>query len=73
MIVGGKRTSIRLEPDFWRALDDIADTMGCSVSEVVGVARRLVPGGTRTSAVGVYVLRWFRREITRRETDRRVG
>jgi predicted DNA-binding ribbon-helix-helix protein len=58
------RTSMRLEPELWEALEEVCLREGLSVGEVV---RRIEasnhPGG-RTSAVRVYVLRYFREAAT---------
>ena len=52
-----RRTSMRLEPEFWSALDDIARAQGVTVSSLVAG----VPGaGNWTSAVRVHVLRHYR-------------
>jgi predicted DNA-binding ribbon-helix-helix protein len=58
------RTSMRLEPELWEALEEVCLREGLSVGEVV---RRIEgsnrPGG-RTSAVRVFVLRYFREAAT---------
>ena len=54
------RTSMRLEPDVWDALDEIRQREGISLGELVRrIEQRGHPGG-RTSAVRVHVLRYFR-------------
>ncbi len=58
------RTSMRLEPELWEALEEVCLREGLSVGEVV---RRIEAGnhpGGRTSAVRVYVLRYFRDAAT---------
>jgi predicted DNA-binding ribbon-helix-helix protein len=54
------RTSFRMEPEFWAALDEIARVEGVTRNDLVGRAQAAYPDGTRTSAVGVFVLEWFR-------------
>jgi predicted DNA-binding ribbon-helix-helix protein len=56
------RTSVTLEPEFWDALRDIARFEDCELSELVKRAEKL--GGTRTSAIRVFVLGWFRGHLT---------
>lgn len=58
------RTSMRLEPELWDALQEVANREGRTMGEIVKrVERRGHPGG-RTSAVRVYVLTYFRTAAT---------
>ena len=58
------RTSMRLEPELWNALEEIAHREATSIGEIVKrVEARGHPGG-RTSAVRVYVLTYFRQAAT---------
>lgn len=56
----GGRTSVRLEPEFWAALDDIRRREGVTLAEL---CRRI--DGTRrtgmTAALRLYVVGYFRR------------
>lgn len=54
------RTSIRLEPELWVALEEMAQEQGKTVGEVVGEARKATPVGGRTSAVRVALVGWLR-------------
>ena len=59
------RTSMRLEPELWEALEEICRREKLPLAEVVKrVEQRGHPGG-RTSAVRVYVLGYFREAATR--------
>ncbi len=60
------RTSIRLEPEFWSALAEIAMAEECRISELVRRAETVHAGG-RTSAVAVFVLDWFRARVANKE------
>ncbi len=54
------RTSMRLEPELWEALQEICERERLSLGEVVRrIEKRGHPGG-RTSAVRVHVLEYFR-------------
>jgi predicted DNA-binding ribbon-helix-helix protein len=54
------RTSMRLEPELWDALQEICERERLSLGEVVRrIEKRGHPGG-RTSAVRVHVLEYFR-------------
>ncbi len=55
------RTSIRFEPEFWDALEEIARLENCDFHEIVRRAER--SGGARTSAVRVFVLGWYRQRV----------
>ncbi len=54
--INGRRTSMRLEPEFWGALREVARREGRSVADVCSQAAQDCPGSV-TSAVRVYVLR----------------
>jgi predicted DNA-binding ribbon-helix-helix protein len=58
------RTSMRLEPELWAALEEICRRERTAVGDVVKrVDTAGFPGG-RTSAVRVYVLNYFRQAAT---------
>ena len=69
------RTSMRLEPEFWGALEKVAKATERSLNEVIDAARRAYPEGGLASAVRVYLLEWFGRaaEERRAERPRRAG
>jgi predicted DNA-binding ribbon-helix-helix protein len=59
--IAGHRTSISLEEPFWRALSEIAEAKGESLS---GLIDRIDSARSRdinlSAAIRVYVLDWFR-------------
>jgi predicted DNA-binding ribbon-helix-helix protein len=58
------RTSMRLEPELWEALQEICERERLTLGEVVRrIEKRGHPGG-RTSAVRVHVLEYFRTAAT---------
>jgi predicted DNA-binding ribbon-helix-helix protein len=58
------RTSMRLEPELWDALSEICRREHVSPSELCRrIERAGIPGG-RTSAIRVYILRYFRAAAT---------
>ncbi len=58
------RTSMRLEPELWEALSEICRRERTSPSELCRrIERAGIPGG-RTSAMRVYILRYFRTAAT---------
>ena len=61
---GTKRTSLRLEPEFWSALDGIARAEGATVNDLVARAQDRDRG--QTGSVRVFVLQWLGARLTRR-------
>lgn len=58
--LGNRRTSVRLEPDLWEALREIASREQRSVHEICTDIDR-TRGGTRlTSAMRIYIVNYFR-------------
>lgn len=56
--IDGRRTSLRLEPELWEALADIAQRTGRTVHQIVeGIP---AAPGERTSSVRVAVLQFYR-------------
>ena len=54
------RTSMRLEPELWAALEEICHREGMTLADLVkAIEQRAHPGG-RTSAVRVFALTYFR-------------
>lgn len=58
------RTSMRMEPELWDALEEICLREGLSLGEVVRRIEGTKDPGGRTSAVRVFVLRYFREAAT---------
>jgi predicted DNA-binding ribbon-helix-helix protein len=63
------RTSIRLEPELWDALEEICRREGMSIAETVrAIEARYTHNkevGGRTSAVRVYIVTYFRAAATK--------
>ena len=38
IVVDGRRTSVRLEPEYWQALDDMAAATGRDISQIFAAA-----------------------------------
>ena len=58
--VSGHRTSIRLESEFWEALEDICTREGRSVNEFCSEVARDNDGTNLTSAIRVCIIEYFR-------------
>ncbi|MGL4959910.1 MAG: ribbon-helix-helix domain-containing protein [Inquilinus sp.] len=60
VLLGGRRTSIRLEAAFWSALDEILELEGISLGALVtriNTANR--NGGNLSGAVRVFIISYF--------------
>jgi predicted DNA-binding ribbon-helix-helix protein len=69
--VNGRRTSLRLEPEMWDAIEEIAKRENVRVSDVVSRIDREVRSGAfqgsgLTARVRVFVLGYFRAAATER-------
>ncbi len=65
LTVCGRRTSIRLEPELWEALHDIAAREGTSVHALATLVASSKPTpASLTSAIRVQVLSYYRRLVT---------
>lgn len=72
-----RRTSIRLEPEMWDALNEICARQGRSVHEICTEIDRQRNSSALTAGVRVYILNYFREAATEeghaRATRRRLG
>jgi predicted DNA-binding ribbon-helix-helix protein len=56
-MIGGRRTSIRLEPELWSTLERIAEQQQKTADELLSEIDSAKPGnGSLTSAVRVYIV-----------------
>lgn len=63
--VNGRRTSVRLEPEMWRALKEIAARESCSIHELCSlIAFRKKPRTSLTAAIRVFLMLYFRAATT---------
>ena len=63
--VTGRRTSVRLEPEMWQALKDIARREKCTIHAICSlVAMRKRPLSTLTAAIRVFVMLYYRAAAT---------
>jgi predicted DNA-binding ribbon-helix-helix protein len=62
--VGGHKTSISLEDDFWRALKEIALRHRVTLSDLVGSIDSQRQHGNLSSAVRLFVLNRYRQQIS---------
>jgi predicted DNA-binding ribbon-helix-helix protein len=65
ILIDGRRTSVRLEPEMWIALRDIASREGGSIHELctlVSMCKR--PHSTLTAAIRVFLMLYYRSATT---------
>ena len=60
----GGRTSLRLEPELWEALDEVCRREGCRRNDVVQWAEAMMMTGSRTSALRRYLFEYFSSAVT---------
>jgi predicted DNA-binding ribbon-helix-helix protein len=72
VIAGAGRTSMRLEPELWDALNEILKREKLKMGELILRIESMRRSGGRTSAVRVFVLNYFREAATE-EGHRRAG
>ena len=55
------RTSVRLEPEMWSALNEIAALEGCSIHDLCGTVHDLKePAASFTAALRVFMMEYYR-------------
>ncbi len=56
-----RRTSVRLEPEMWHALREVAQLEGCSIHDLCGAVHDLKePGASFTAALRVFLMEYYR-------------
>ncbi|MBL8711536.1 MAG: ribbon-helix-helix domain-containing protein [Alphaproteobacteria bacterium] len=69
--IAGRRTSVRLEPEMWEALDEVAAAQGCTIHDLCSAVAELKhPAASFTGALRVFVMEYFRSAA---KTNRPVG
>jgi predicted DNA-binding ribbon-helix-helix protein len=61
--IGNHKTSVRLEPTMWAALNDIAAEHGKTVHDVVLEINRGRTGISLTAAIRVYIVEYYREAL----------
>lgn len=69
----GKRTSIRLEPEMWASLRDMAEREGCSMHDLCSlVSMRKQQKTSLTAAIRVFIMLYYK-AASSEEGHRRAG
>ena len=71
----GRRTSIRLEPEMWDALEDVSNREKRTIHDIASYAYlRKKPITSLTAAIRVFLLTYYRDADTQKvPSDKRVG
>lgn len=64
VVIGGHRTSMRLESSMWEALEEIAAREGLSVSQLCEQVDRRRRQSSLTAAMRVFIVSYFRAAAT---------
>lgn len=64
VIVEGRRTSIRLEPEMWRSLQEICKRERCTVHDIATMVAAERTNGSLTAALRVFVMAYYRAAAT---------
>lgn len=65
----GIRTSMRLEPELWEALEDICRRENTNIDNIVSKAEKAYPDGGRTSAVRVFIIDFYKNHLIAAERE----
>jgi predicted DNA-binding ribbon-helix-helix protein len=64
VMISGRRTSVRLEPQMWDALQEIARRERRSINEVASLIDAQRHGSSLTAAIRVFIVSYFRAAAT---------
>jgi predicted DNA-binding ribbon-helix-helix protein len=64
VVVNGKRTSIRLEPEMWSSLQDICKRERCSAHDIASMVAAERGIGSLTAAMRVFIMVYYRAAAT---------
>lgn len=60
VIIGGHKTSVSLEEEFWTSLKDIAHNGGQTIAQLISTVDAERPHGNLSSALRLFVLQHYR-------------
>jgi predicted DNA-binding ribbon-helix-helix protein len=69
VVIGGHKTSVSLEEAFWTGLKETAGKRNASLSELVATIDTERELGNLSSAIRLFVLRFYRDRITEKGPD----
>ena len=66
----GRRTSVRLEPEMWTSLRDIAKRENCSIHDICSlISLRKNPQTSLTAAIRVFLISYLDIQLQRAKND----
>ncbi|NVJ90113.1 MAG: ribbon-helix-helix domain-containing protein [Methylocystaceae bacterium] len=60
VVIGEQRTSFRLEPEMWSALEHICEKEGVNIHKLCTWISDFKPRANRTSAIRAFIISYFR-------------
>jgi len=70
LTIGRRTTSVRIEPELWESLEEVAFFEGCSVGDIAARARQEFQLGSLTSRIRLFLLGYFRARAVEAEPRR---
>ena len=68
IVVGGRRTSVRLEPTMWDALNEIARHQRRTLRDIITEIEHDRTASNLTAAIRVYIVQFYRSAAARAES-----
>jgi predicted DNA-binding ribbon-helix-helix protein len=72
VVIAGHKTSVSLEDEFWKAVKEVARERDLTVSQLVGKIESDRECGNLSSAIRLFVLRFYRGQIDGYEAKART-
>ena len=73
VVIGGHKTSVSLEEEFWTGLKEIAATRKTTLSDLVATVERGRENGNLSSTLRLFVLEAYRQRATNRANEGQNG
>lgn len=70
LTLGKRTTSVRIEPELWESLEEVAFFEGCSVGDIAARASQAFKVGSLTSRIRLFLLSYFRDQAPEAEPRR---
>jgi predicted DNA-binding ribbon-helix-helix protein len=73
VVIGGHKTSVSLEDEFWSGLKEIAATRNMTLSDLVATVERGRESGNLSSTLRLFVLESYRQRAVGRASEGQNG
>ena len=68
--IGARRTSVRLEPELWTALEELAARESLTINQICARVQSIRgPNGGFTSAMRVFIITYYKIQLSRAERE----